>query len=72
MKITYDKDADAVYIYLKENNNLTKTIQVKNEDLCFVDMEWDIPVWVEILNASNIFNKKNIDFLSFDNKKNLV
>ena len=64
MRITYDKQADAVYIYLTDKlRRSTKTLQMEWKDLCFVDMDWNIPIWVEILDASKVFWQWNIELL---------
>ena len=50
LKITYDKEADAMYIYLNERK-IKRTKEVSN--LVFVDVDSkNQPVGVEILNVS--------------------
>ena len=73
MKVSYDKQADAVYIYLNDKReHSTKTIQMEWKDLCFVDMNWNIPVWVEILDASKIFWAWNIELLWEKNVNKMI
>ena len=73
MKVSYDKQADAVYIYLNDKRmHSTKTVQSESKDLCFIDMDWDIPVWVEILDASKVFWWWNIELLETKDLKKIA
>ena len=56
LKITYDKEADAMYIYLKERK-IKHTREIAN--LVFVDVDIrNKPVGVEILNVSRRIGKE--------------
>lgn len=62
MKMTFDKEADAAYIYVKDNiekGEVKKTISL-NEDI-IIDFDKDEKlIGVEILNASHVLSKKTI------------
>lgn len=71
MKITFDKEADAAYIYLKEDirdGESIKTIKVNDNIILDFDKEGKL-LGIEILNASKNITK---DFLSDISIKNLV
>jgi uncharacterized protein YuzE len=53
MRITYDKDADAMYIYLSEKE-VAKTVRVSNRVMVDLDADDNLR-GVEILFASQMF-----------------
>ena len=55
MKITYDKIANAAYLYLKKAQKVTKTLPVSDDIIIDLDAKGGV-LGIEILNAS-----KNID-----------
>ena len=58
MKISYDKIADALYIYLRKGK-VAKTIKVKSNFLIDVDKKGDV-LGIEILGVSKQIPKKEI------------
>jgi len=58
MKITYDKKADAVYIYVSEAK-VAKTIPVNENVIVDLDRAGKL-VGVEVLSASSQMSKKSI------------
>ena len=67
LKITYDKEADAMYIYLNERK-IDHTKEVSN--LVFVDVDSkNKPVGIEILNVSRRLGRS---ILSKVNPKNIL
>jgi uncharacterized protein YuzE len=66
MRITYDKEANAVYIYFKDNIKPDEAIDTQNdwqsEGLFYVDQNSQHDVLgIEVLNARSVFNE---DFLT--------
>ncbi len=62
MKITYDKEADAAYIYLEgsiEDGEAKKTVELNDNIIVDFDKEGKL-LGIEILNASKILNKKSL------------
>ncbi|KKQ65657.1 MAG: hypothetical protein US86_C0009G0025 [Candidatus Daviesbacteria bacterium GW2011_GWA2_38_24] len=59
MKIIYDKEADAMYIYLSEDKKSTRTEEIREGIL--VDYSGKEMVGIEILNASEKLAKKSLD-----------
>jgi len=63
MKMTFDKEADAAYIYVKDEikkGEVKKTISL-NEDI-IIDFDKDEKlIGVEILNASHVLSKNVLD-----------
>lgn len=60
MKIEYDKEVDAAYIYVShpiKNGEAKKTIEL-NEDIIIDFDDKGKLLGVEILNASHVLNKK--------------
>ena len=55
MKITYDKIANAAYLYLKKAQKVTETVPVSDDIIIDLDAKGGV-LGIEILNAS-----KNID-----------
>jgi uncharacterized protein YuzE len=62
MKITYDKMADALYIYLRKGK-VAKTKKVTNRFLIDVDKKGNV-LGIEILEASRQIPKKEIGRIS--------
>ena len=56
MKMTYDRDADALYIRLKEPSEQVEVTRVSQEVACDIDAEGHV-VGIEILNASSLFTR---------------
>ena len=67
MKITFDKEADAVYIELS-NGEFASNKKIDNETIIDLDKEGRI-IAIELLNVSKKISK---DFLSDISIKNLV
>lgn len=67
MKSTYDKEADAAYIYLKEisNEEVARTISLNDSINIDLDCEGKV-IGIEILNAS-----KNLPLNAFKSIKNI-
>ena len=62
MKLEYDKDTDAAYVYLKfpiGDGEVKKTKQV-HEDIMFDFDDKGKLIGVEILNASRVLNKEDL------------
>jgi len=60
MKITYDKEVDAAYIYLVDSidkGKAVKTIQLNNNIILDFDKEGKL-LGVEVLDASKLLNKE--------------
>lgn len=60
MKLEYDRDVDAAYIYIEDmdgENNVKKTIEL-NENIILDFDENDKLIGVEILSASKVLSKK--------------
>jgi len=65
MKLEYDKDVDAAYIYLVDDLNdgqVTKTIELNENIILDFDNKGKL-LGMEILNASKVLNEKM--FLKF-------
>lgn len=58
MKITYDPQADAMYIYLNKNN-IAGTVPVSTDLIVDYDKN-KLPVGIEMLSISKIMPKKSI------------
>ncbi|MDI6591784.1 MAG: DUF2283 domain-containing protein [Patescibacteria group bacterium] len=58
MKIKYDKNADAMYIYLRKGR-IEKTIKVNNQLLIDVDKKGNV-IGIEILDVFHQIPKKEI------------
>jgi uncharacterized protein YuzE len=54
MKMTYDREADALYIRLREAKEQVEATQVSHDVACDIDAEGRV-VGIEILNASALF-----------------
>jgi len=52
LRITYDEQADAAYIYINEKAKVDKTVQLDQDILVDIDREKKL-VGIEILNAKN-------------------
>ncbi len=60
MKVEYDKEVDAAYIYLKypiKDGEAKQTIELNRDLIIDLDAEGN-PIGIEILNASKMLNKK--------------
>jgi uncharacterized protein YuzE len=60
MKLEYDKEVDAAYVYLQypiENGDVKKTVEVDNNIILDYDKSGKL-LGVEILNASKVISKK--------------
>jgi len=60
MRIEYDKDVDAAYIYIAgdiEDGEAKKTIELNSNIILDFDSENKL-IGVEVLNASKVLNKK--------------
>lgn len=60
MKLEYDKEADAAYVYLEypiKNGEVKKTIELNDNIIIDFDDKGKM-LGVEILNASKVLNKK--------------
>jgi uncharacterized protein YuzE len=55
MKMTYDKTADALYIYLIEGIAQCRAVRL-SDDIAVDFGTGDTPVGIEILNASRLFD----------------
>ena len=65
MKVEYDKEADAAYIYLKasiEDGEAKKTITAKDDIIFDLDEKGKI-LGIEILNASKNLDKEIIQLI---------
>ncbi len=58
MNITYDKQADAMYIYLQKKKRVARTVELANLLLADLDKKGKI-IGVEILNASRQIAKQS-------------
>lgn len=59
MKVTYDPEADALYIYLSKGKKSTKTEEISDGFLVdYADREL---IGIEILDASKKLPKKNLE-----------
>ncbi len=58
MKITYDKIANAVYIYLT-NNKVEKTVKINDNFLLDVDKDGKV-IGIEVLSASSEIDLKGL------------
>ena len=54
MKMTYDREADALYIRLREATEQVEVTQLSKDVACDIDAEGRV-VGIEILNASALF-----------------
>ena len=62
MKIEYDKESDAAYIYLVENigkGEAVKTIELNQNIILDFDKQGKL-LGIEVLNASKTLNKESI------------
>jgi uncharacterized protein YuzE len=62
MKFTYDKEADAAYIYLEESiadGEAEKTIELNENIIVDFDKKGKL-LGIEILSASEILNQKSL------------
>ena len=59
MKTTYDKEADAMYIYLKSGSKVYKTREIKNDLIVDFDENNGV-IGIEILNASHYVSPQSI------------
>lgn len=55
MKITYDRDADALYIRLKNGTEKVRVNRVSEDVACDLDEEGRV-VGIEVLRASSVFD----------------
>lgn len=58
MKVSYDPEADAIYIYLSKNKKSTRTEEVNDDVL--VDYSGKDLIGIEVLNISKIMPKKEL------------
>lgn len=61
MKVTYDPEADAMYIYFTESKKSTRTEEVSDDFL--VDYSGKEMIGIEILDASKKLPKRNLDLI---------
>lgn len=61
MKVSYDPEADAMYIYFSEKKRSTRTEEVSDDFL--VDYSGKEMIGIEILDASKKLPKKNLDLI---------
>ncbi len=54
MKMTYDREADALYIRLRETSEQLEVTRLSEEVACDIDSEGRV-IGIEILNASALF-----------------
>ena len=62
MKLEYDKDANAAYIYLEDkirNGEVKKTIELNDNIILDFDLNGKL-LGVEILNANKVLNEKTL------------
>jgi uncharacterized protein YuzE len=62
MRIEYDKEVDAAYIYLEypiKDGEAKKTIEINNNIIIDFDEKGKM-IGVEVLNASKVLNKKTL------------
>lgn len=62
MKVTYDPEADAMYIYLLPNKKSTRTEEIREDVL--LDFAGKEMIGIEILAVSEKLSKKNLNKLS--------
>jgi uncharacterized protein YuzE len=63
MKFTYDKEADAAYVYLVEsipNGAVKKTLELNNNVILDLDEDGKL-LGIEILEASEILNQSSLN-----------
>ena len=71
MKIEYDKEADAAYIYLAgdiKEGGAKKTIELNDNILLDFDAEGKL-IGVEVLDASKVLNKKTLSESQVDSAR---
>jgi uncharacterized protein YuzE len=56
MKMTYDRDADALYIRLRDTTEQVEVTRLSQEVACDMDADGRV-VGIEILNASVLFSR---------------
>lgn len=61
MKVSYDPEADAMYIHFSEKKRSTRTEEVSDDFL--VDYSGKEMIGIEILDASKKLPKKNLDLI---------
>ena len=66
MKITYDKDADAINMILKKGI-VAKTIEITHEIMVDLDKKGK-PLYIEILGVSEKVGKKNLGKVTLGSK----
>ena len=66
MKITYDKDVDALNITLR-TGSVTKTVELSPEIFLDLDKNGN-PLYIEILGASSRIGKKNFSKITIGRK----
>ena len=67
MKLEYDKDVDAAYIYIEypaKNGKAKKTIELNENIILYFD-EDDKLIGVEVLSASKVLSKKVLSEKAF-------
>lgn len=63
MKLEYDEDVDAAYIYIKhpiKEGEAKRTIELNNDIIVDLDRDGKL-LGIEVLNASKVLNKKVIE-----------
>jgi len=65
MRIQYDKQADAMYIYLREKGKIEKTVKVNENILVDIDKKGNI-VGIEILGVSEQIPQKEFSKFSME------
>jgi len=68
MKTTYDKQADALYIYFTSGKSVTKTEEVKEDIMVDYDDDGSL-IGLEILDASKKLSKQTLTSILRDSSK---
>lgn len=59
MKLEYDKDVDAAYIYIEESRKVSSTTKVTDDIMLDFDNKGRV-IGIEVLNASKHLTKKTM------------
>ncbi len=62
MKVSYDPDSDAMYIYFSQKKKSTKTVEVR--DGILVDYNGNEMIGIEITDVKNKIPGKNLDSIT--------
>ena len=66
MKITYDKEVDAMYIALEEGKHQVRTVRI-SQDIALDFAKGEKLVGIEILDASKVIGKGNLPSVILEN-----